>query len=58
MIPNLLAHYKRIYPFDKFYDNLLFNIATNPNEHIKSPTFLEGYLSPAPILESTSHRKN
>ena len=57
MIPNLLALYKTEYPFDKFYDNLLFNIAAKPNEHIKSSSFLNGYLSPEPILQSTSYEK-
>lgn len=43
MIESLLNHYKQKFHFEKFYDNLLYNISTYPENHIDSKTFLLGY---------------
>lgn len=41
----LLEHYRKRFPFERFYDNLVNNIATWPEHHLKSETFLQGYES-------------
>ncbi len=51
MIQALLTHYKKRFLFDKFYDNLLYNIATYPDYHITSKTFLKGYVSQTKVTE-------
>lgn len=51
MIEELLTHYKRKFPFDKFYDNLLYNISTYPDCHIASKTFLKGYISQTQTIQ-------
>lgn len=45
MIEQILSLYHGIFPFEKFYDNLLYNIKTYPQHHIVNPTFLKGYNS-------------
>ncbi|MFY7788518.1 MAG: uracil-DNA glycosylase family protein [Thermoflexibacteraceae bacterium] len=45
MIEAILTHFKIRFPFDKFYDNLLYNISTYPDYHITNKTFLKGYYS-------------
>ncbi|QNA46472.1 uracil-DNA glycosylase family protein [Lacibacter sediminis] len=41
----ILKHYRKRFPFERFYDNLVNNIATWPAYHLKSETFLQGYES-------------
>ena len=53
MIRALLTHYKKRFLFEKFYDNLLYNIATYPDYHIKNKNFLKGYLSQTKVTEYT-----
>jgi len=45
MINSLLTLYSQKFPFEKFYDNLLYNISTYPKYHIDSKTFLLGFSS-------------
>lgn len=51
MIQGLLTHYRKRFLFDKFYDNLLYNIATYPDYHITSKTFLKGYVSQTKVTK-------
>lgn len=45
MIGAILSHFQLRFPFDKFYDNLLYNISTYPEYHITNRAFLKGYSS-------------
>jgi uracil-DNA glycosylase len=43
MLENLLNEYKREFKFDKFYDNLFYNMATWPEFHNQNNNFLRDY---------------
>lgn len=51
MIERILNLYRQRFHFIRFYDNLLYNIASCPEYHIKSETFLMGYLTDKVITE-------
>ena len=44
MIDKILSHYKQIYPYCKFYENLLSNISKYTKDYISSKTFLTGFI--------------
>lgn len=51
MIKTLLTQYKQRFGFDRFYDNLLYNISAYPKYHISSETFLSGYVTKAKVMQ-------
>jgi len=51
MIETLLNLYRQQFPFDRFYDNLLYNISAYPKYHIASQNFLAGYRPKTKIAE-------
>lgn len=52
-----MTHFKTRFPFDKFYENLLYNISTYPDYHITNKTFLKGYSSKNKITQDADKIK-
>lgn len=50
MINSILRQFKSQFHFDKFYDNLLYNISAYPEHHISNTTFLKGYSSQDKVI--------